>query len=96
MFNSSPLDAGHGQVRVGRWRWGETALGCDLYPQEPVDLGLSHSLQETRALPEQLDTELREPDGYNVWFHPAENCWVSYRMAAAVEKRSPAVPGLNE
>ena len=29
-------------------------------------------LQETRALPEQLAGELREPDGYHVWFHPAE------------------------
>jgi exodeoxyribonuclease-3 len=29
-------------------------------------------LQETRAMPEQLESELREPDGYRVWFHPAE------------------------
>jgi exodeoxyribonuclease-3 len=29
-------------------------------------------LQEIRALPEQLSDEVREPDGYHTWFHPAE------------------------
>ena len=29
-------------------------------------------LQETRALPEQLEEPLRNPDGYQVHFHPAE------------------------
>jgi len=29
-------------------------------------------IQETRALPEQLDEELREPNGYRTHFHPAE------------------------
>jgi len=29
-------------------------------------------LQETRAVPEQLDEELRKPDGYRTHFHPAE------------------------
>lgn len=29
-------------------------------------------LQETRALPEQLEEPLRQPDGYGVTFHPAE------------------------
>ena len=31
------------------------------------------ALQEVRALPEQLDDELRNPPGWNSYFHPAES-----------------------
>jgi len=43
-------------------------------------------LQEVRALPEQLDPEWRDPDGWHVYWHPAEKKGYS---GTAVWSRSP-------
>ena len=61
-------------IRLFSWNVnGLRACGRKGFPEwlaaeKPDVLGL----QETRALPEQLDAELREPDGYQTWLHPAE------------------------
>ena len=54
-------------------------------------------LQETRALPEQLEEELRQPDGYQVSFHPAER--KGYSGVALYTKNEPqsiSLGGLDE
>jgi exodeoxyribonuclease-3 len=54
-------------------------------------------LQETRALPEQLEAELREPEGYEVWFHPAEKKGYSgVGLYSRVQPESVVLGGLDE
>ncbi|HSN53392.1 MAG TPA: exodeoxyribonuclease III [Candidatus Sulfomarinibacteraceae bacterium] len=54
-------------------------------------------LQETRALPDQLEPELREPDGYRTWFHPAERKGYSgVALLSGAEPRSVTLGGLGE
>jgi len=61
--------------------------------EQPDVLGL----QETRALPEQLDAELREPDGYRAWFHPAERKGYSgVALLSRVEPETVILGGLDE
>ena len=61
--------------------------------EQPDVLGL----QETRALPEQLEAELREPDGYDVWFHPAEKKGYSgVALMSRTAPRSVTLGGLGE
>lgn len=61
-------------IRLFSWNVnGLRACGRKGFPdwlaaEQPDVLGL----QETRALPEQLDDEIREPAGYRTWIHPAE------------------------
>jgi len=53
--------------------------------------------QEVRALPEQLDEAVRQPDGYAVHFHPAERKGYSgVALYTAVEPRSVVLGGLGE
>jgi exodeoxyribonuclease-3 len=54
-------------------------------------------LQETRALPEQLEESLRQPDGYLVHYHPAEK--KGYSGVALYTRRTPksvVLGGLEE
>ncbi len=61
--------------------------------EQPDVLGL----QETRALPEQLDPELREPGGYHTWFHPAEKKGYSgVALYSKVAPESVTLGGLGE
>jgi exodeoxyribonuclease-3 len=54
-------------------------------------------LQETRALPEQLEPELREPDGYRVWFHAAEKKGYSgVALLSRVEPKRVTLGGLGD
>jgi exodeoxyribonuclease-3 len=54
-------------------------------------------LQETRALPEQLDAELREPDGYHTWLFPAEKKGYSgVGLWSRTEPESVVLGGLGE
>ncbi len=54
-------------------------------------------LQETRALPEQLEEAVREPDGYQVHFHPAERKGYSgVALYSRVAPRSVTLGGLGE
>ena len=54
-------------------------------------------LQETRALPEQLDDSLREPDGYQVHYHPAERKGYSgVALYTRTEPGSVVLGGLGE
>jgi exodeoxyribonuclease-3 len=60
---------------------------------EPDILGL----QEVRALPEQLEDEVRNPDGYKVRFHPAERKGYSgVALYSLIETRSVVLGGLGE
>ncbi len=53
-------------------------------------------LQETRALPEQLDEPIRNPDGYAVYFHPAEKKGYSgVGLYTRVEPKSVVLGGLG-
>ncbi len=64
-----------------------------LAAEQPDVLGL----QETRALPEQLDTEIREPDGYQTWIHPAEKKGYSgVGLYSKIEPESVTLGGLDE
>ncbi|MGD8440909.1 MAG: exodeoxyribonuclease III [Holophagae bacterium] len=72
---------------------GRKGFGAWLDAERPEVLGL----QETRALPEQLDDELREPDGYGVWFHPAERKGYSgVALYSRIEPESVTLGGLGE
>lgn len=51
------------------------------------------ALQEVRALPEQLPPEVREPDGYRAWFHPAER--KGYSGVALLSRTEPAAVTLG-
>jgi exodeoxyribonuclease-3 len=54
-------------------------------------------LQETRALPEQLEEALRQPDGYATHFHPAERKGYSgVALYTREEPRSVILGGLDE
>jgi exodeoxyribonuclease-3 len=54
-------------------------------------------MQETRALPEQLDDELRRPSGYHAWFHPAEKKGYSgVGLYSRIEPESVTLGGLGE
>jgi exodeoxyribonuclease-3 len=54
-------------------------------------------LQETRALPEQLEEGLREPGGYHVYFHPAEKKGYSgVALYSRIEPQSVTLGGLSE
>jgi len=54
-------------------------------------------LQETRALPEQLEEGLREPDGYHVHYHPAEKKGYSgVALYSRIEPQSVTLGGLSE
>ena len=54
-------------------------------------------LQETRALPEQLDEEIRQPDGYRTHLHPAERKGYSgVALYSRTEPRSVVLGGLEE
>jgi exodeoxyribonuclease-3 len=53
-------------------------------------------LQETRALPEQLEEPIRNPDGYQVHFHPAEKKGYSgVGLYTRVEPKSVVLGGLD-
>jgi exodeoxyribonuclease-3 len=59
---------------------------------EPDILGL----QETRALPEQLEASLLNPDGYQVHFHPAERKGYSgVALYSRIEPASVVLGGLS-
>jgi len=59
---------------------------------EPDILGL----QETRALPEQLEATLLNPDGYQVHFHPAERKGYSgVALYSRIEPASVVLGGLS-
>ena len=54
-------------------------------------------LQETRALPEQLEEGLRQPDGYHVTYHPAERKGYSgVALYTQIEAQSMVLGGLGE
>lgn len=54
-------------------------------------------LQEVRALPEQLDDEVREPEGYNTWIFPAERKGYSgVGLYSKTEPKSVVKGGLEE
>ena len=54
-------------------------------------------LQETRALPEQLEEPLRQPDGYQAHLHPAEKKGYSgVGLYTAIEPKSIILGGLEE
>ncbi len=54
-------------------------------------------LQEVRALPEQLDDEIRCPDGYEAHFHPAERKGYSgVALYTQIQPRSVVLGGLDE
>jgi len=54
-------------------------------------------LQETRALPEQLEESLRQPDGYHVHYHPAEKKGYSgVALYSQIEPQSVTLGGLSE
>ncbi len=54
-------------------------------------------LQETRALPDQLDEELRDPDGYRTHFHPAERKGYSgVALYTRIAPESVVLGGLEE
>ena len=54
-------------------------------------------LQETRALPEQLEEELRQPDGYQVHYNPAERKGYSgVALYTRSEPESVILGGLDE
>lgn len=64
-----------------------------LAAEQPDILGL----QETRALPEQLDDEIREPAGYRTWIHPAEKKGYSgTALYSKPEPESVVLGGLDE
>ena len=64
-----------------------------LAAERPDVLGL----QETRTLPEHLDAELREPEGYNVWIHPAEKKGYSgVALYSRTEPEEVTLGGLGE
>ncbi|HSL18501.1 MAG TPA: exodeoxyribonuclease III [Methylomirabilota bacterium] len=64
-----------------------------LEAERPDVLGL----QETRALPDQLEPELREPNGYRAWFHPAERRGYSgVALLSRAEPQSVVLGGLGE
>jgi len=68
-------------------------FGDWLAAERPDVLGL----QETRALPEQLDDEVREPGGYDVWFHPAERKGYSgVALFTQIPPESVILGGLDE
>jgi exodeoxyribonuclease-3 len=55
------------------------------------------ALQEVRALPEQLEEAVRQPDGYDVHFHPAERKGYSgVALYTRVEPTSVVLGGLDE
>ena len=55
------------------------------------------ALQEIRALPEQLDEDLRQPDGYQTHFHPAEKKGYSgVALFTTAEPASVVAGGLDE
>jgi len=63
-----------------------------LETENPDVLGL----QETRALPEQLEEPIRNPDGYQVHFHPAEKKGYSgVGLYSRVEPQSVVLGGLD-
>ena len=54
-------------------------------------------LQETRALPEQLEADLLQPDGYQVHFNPAERKGYSgVALYSRLEPESIILRGLDE
>jgi len=54
-------------------------------------------LQETRALPEQLEEPLRQPDGYHVHYHPAEKKGYSgVALYSRIEPQAVTLGGLSE
>jgi exodeoxyribonuclease-3 len=54
-------------------------------------------LQETRALPEQLEAGLRQPAGYHVHYHPAEKKGYSgVALYSRIEPQSVTLGGLSE
>ena len=54
-------------------------------------------LQEVRALPEQLDDDVRQPDGYQVHLHPAERKGYSgVGLYTRVQPASVVLGGLHE
>jgi len=64
-----------------------------LYEAKPDILGL----QETRALPEQLDEDIRNPDGYRVELHPAEKKGYSgVGLYTKIEPESVVLGGLDD
>ncbi|MCP4895726.1 MAG: exodeoxyribonuclease III, partial [bacterium] len=64
-----------------------------LAEEQPDVLGL----QEVRALPEQLDKELREPDNYETHFHPAERKGYSgVALFSKVTPKAVTLGGLGE
>jgi exodeoxyribonuclease-3 len=64
-----------------------------LTDERPDVLGL----QEVRALPEQLDADLVEPDGYRTWFHPAERKGYSgVALYSRVDPEAVTLGGLDE
>jgi len=63
-----------------------------LETEKPDVLGL----QETRALPEQLEEPIRNPDGYQVHFHPAEKKGYSgVGLYSRVQPQSVVLGGLD-
>ena len=86
-------------IRLFSWNVnGLRACGRKGFPdwlaaEKPDVLGL----QETRALPEQLDKELREPEGYHTWIHPAEKKGYSGTgLWSKTEPESVVLGGLDE
>jgi len=86
-------------IRLFSWNVnGLRACGRKGFPEwlaaeQPDVLGL----QEIRALPEQLDGELREPAGYRTWIHPAEKKGYSgVALYSKVEPESVTLGGLGE
>jgi exodeoxyribonuclease-3 len=72
-------------VRKGFLEW--------LDSERPDILGL----QETRALPEQLEDAVRQPDGYHVHYHPAERKGYSgVALYSGIEPKSVVLGGLDE
>jgi len=54
-------------------------------------------LQETRALPDQLEEGLREPNGYHVYYHAAEKKGYSgVALYSRIEPQSVTLGGLSE
>jgi exodeoxyribonuclease-3 len=64
-----------------------------LAAEQPDVLGL----QETRALPEQLPSEIREPDNYHTWIHSAEKKGYSgVGLYSKITPESVILGGLDE
>ncbi|MCU0303867.1 MAG: exodeoxyribonuclease III [Thermoanaerobaculales bacterium] len=72
---------------------GRKGFGEWLATERPDVLGL----QETRALPEQLESELHQPEGYRTWFHPAEKKGYSgVALFSLLEPAAVTLGGLGE